>query len=464
MSFTEDRKILTREKRISTLSHYNGTVGALVKEISEGGAGQKIRTFSQSAYDEIICALQAVSSIRDAAVVIHGVIGCSIAGIYFNSRQRLHVYSTNLSERDAVLGSEEKLRDAIIRAAKEQHPKVIFIVQTPVVSINNDDVNSVILELEEELSVKLISIYTDGFKSKCHDNGYDIVLHSLLRYVVDGEAAKNEKDEVLNVISLSENIESLGAVVQIMEELKIKYRILPRLSSIEKIKQAGKAKASVVLNPDEGAYFAEQLEEVYGVKYLSCNAPIGIENTGEFIRKIAGEFGKEAEALEYISKKEAELEKAFFETHLQDKTFFLDMPLCRIPSFMDLIEGLGGTVTGIGVPYADKRNRKILEQLSGKRGELPLIIGKEQPFEKINFLAKNRTDFYLTTEAGTGFAAEQGCIPVNVGVISIFGYEGVRCLIKALRKKRTERQKEDSVYKPMWLKRSGGWFVKQEVK
>lgn len=464
MSFAEDKKVLTREKRISTLSHYNGTVEALAKEISEGEISQKIRTFSQNTCDEIICALQAVSTIRNAAVVIHGVIGCSAAGIHFNSRQRLHIYSTNLSEQDAILGSEEKLRSTIIRAVKEQHPGVIFIVQTPVVSINNDDVNSVILELEEELAVKLISIYTDGFKSKCHDNGYDIVLHSFLRYVVDGEAVKNEKAEVLNIISLSENIESLGSIIQILEDLEIKYRILPRFSSVEKIRQAGNAKASVVLNPDEGAYFAEQLEEVYGVKYLSCDVPAGIENTGKFIRKIAGEFGKEAEAIEYIGKKEAELEEIDSKICLQDKKFFLDMSLFLIPSFMDLIERFGGNVTGIGVPYVDRKNQKILEQLRKKKGGLPIIAGKEQPFEKINFLSKNKTDFYLTTEAGTEFAAEQECIPVNLGGISILGYEGAACLIRTLQKKRTAGKPEHSIYKSVWLKRSGSWFIKQEVK
>ena len=159
---------------------------------------QKIRTFSQISYDEILFAVRAVSKIEQSAIIVHGSIGCSASGIYFNQEKNIHWYSTNLNERDTILGGDEKLRKAVVRACEEQNPEVVFIVGSPVVAINNDDINAIILELEAELNVMIISIYTDGFKTKAPVGGYDIVSHSLLRHIVEREAG--EKEDFIKLI------------------------------------------------------------------------------------------------------------------------------------------------------------------------------------------------------------------------------------------------------------------------
>lgn len=66
MSFLEDRRALTREKRLSSLSHFNGTLEALIDEVSGTDIRQRIRTFSQIHADEIIYAFDVLSKIEDA--------------------------------------------------------------------------------------------------------------------------------------------------------------------------------------------------------------------------------------------------------------------------------------------------------------------------------------------------------------------------------------------------------------
>ena len=307
MSFLDERKALTREKRLSALSHFHGTLEGLIDETSGAEIKQRVRTFSQIHVDETINAFDVLSKIEDAAIIVNGSVGCGNIGLV-NASENFNWYSTNLVERDTILGGDDKLREAVLRANEEQHPKAIFIIGTPVVAINNDDINSVILELEDEIGVPIISIYTDGFKTKTPVTGYDIVTHSLLKYVVDKFV--EEKEDFINIISFSESIEDIEAVTESFKALNINYQVIPRFSSIEDIKAASRARATVVLNPEEGEYLAKELEEVFNVPYIASEAPIGFRGTKKFLLKLATFLNIEDKAIKYVDEIEEELTKS----------------------------------------------------------------------------------------------------------------------------------------------------------
>lgn len=472
MSFIDERKALTREKRISTLSHYDGTLETLADDVKGVEIKQRIRTFSQVSNDEIIYALRVLSKIDNTAIIVHGGAGCAASGIYFNKEKNIHWYTTALNERDTILGGDEKLRKAVIRAYEEQDPEVIFIVGTPVVAINNDDVNSVISELEDELGIKIISIYTDGFKTKAPTTGYDIVLHSLLRYVVDRKQGQNpDKEDFVNVVSLSENKEDIVSVLQILKELDIKYQLLPQYSGIDTIKKAGAAKGTIVLNSDEGAYFAEELEEVFGVPYIRTESAIGIRGTRHFIKTIAKALHIEEKAKEYIEKQEELAEKAARKEPLSGKNVFLDITLSQAVNFTEFIEKLGGKVVGLAVPYVDIKNREYTEKLNTLIKATPIVVANGQLFEKANVLSKKKADIYIGSEGDLSFAAEQGSLPISLSKSAILGYEGVNRFIKQIEKTEAAKEirdrlseKADKLYKDTWLKKNSNWYVKQEVK
>lgn len=465
MSFMEERKVLTREKRVSTLSHFNGTLETLIDETKGEEIKQRIRTFSQVNHDEILLAIQVLSKIEQSAVIVHGVIGCSAAGIYYEQEKSYHWYSTNLNERDTILGGDEKLRRAVLRANEETSPKVIFIVGTPVVAINNDDINSLILELEDELDVKIISIYTDGFKSKAPSTGYDIVAHSLLKYVVDrSKGEENEKEDFINLVTFSENKEDIRAVAAILRDLGISYHVLPQFSDIDTIAAAGQAKATVVLNSDEGAYFAQELEEAFHVPYIMTGAPVGLRGTRKFIIKLGKFLGIEEKAREYIERKEMEVGKEIKKSPLLGKKVFLDTKLSLAVGFVELIEKIGGTVEGLAIPYVDLQNREFLEKLESLKDATSVVIANGQPYEKANVISKKEIDYYIGNEA-VSFAAEQGSIPVSLAHKPLLGYNGIREFVRLIICSSIYKgQAQNSIYKPTWLKKSSNWYVKKEVK
>lgn len=465
MSYLQERKIVTREKRVFSLSHFNGTAEQLAGEI-QGDIRQRQRTFMQVHKDEVIKAVQVLSSIRDIAVIVHGVAGCSAAGLGFFLNGSGGVYSTNLEERDTILGSDEKLRDAVTKAYREKHPAAIFIVSTPVVAINNDDINSVILELEDELNIPIISVYTDGFKTKTAETGSDIVLHGLLKYLVqnsgeDEPASEKTGSPLVNVISVSESKTDVEAVAKLLQAIGVKANVLPRFASVKDIKAARYAVATVVLNADEGLYFAQELESSFSVPFIRTSSPIGGRGTESFIIAVARALGLEEKASEILQKERAVFEKEIVEKPLSGKTVFLEAFASHLAEYTELVANLGGTVEAVAVPSVDTENRAVIQRLAKQHPLLPIIVGTGQQFEKANALSKKHFDYYVSENGQVAFASEHGAIPLSLKGLGHYGYSGASEIAAAFAS--AVSYQSEPVYMQAWLKRSGSWYVKQEV-
>lgn len=463
MSFLDERRALTREKRLSSLSHFHGTLEGLIDETSGSEIRQRIRTFSQIHADETIYAFDVLSEIEDAAIIVNGSIGCSALGVAKAEDEKFSWFSTNLVERDTILGGDDKLREAILRANEEKHPKAIFILGTPVVAINNDDINSVILELEDEIGIPIISIYTDGFKSKTPVTGYDIVTHSLLKHLVDKDV--ETKEDFINVISFSESIEDVASIASIFHELNINFQVLPKFSSIDEIKKASKAKATVVLNPEEGDYLAKELEGVFKVPYIESEAPIGFRGTKNFLLKLGTFLKIEDEVIAFIDEAEAKISEQFVSNILEDKRVFVDASLSKVYGYGRLLTNLGGKVVGFSSPFVDLENRKQLKRLDFLQKSAIAIIGNGQQFEKANELSKNEIDIYFSENIGNSFVTDEGAVVVSTKNRVTYGFEGVDVIISSIRRalRLIGNNNGVSSYKDSFKRRSGNWYVKQEV-
>lgn len=462
-----ERKMITREKRLRTISHYNGTLESLLVDTEGDQLKQRIRTLTQINQDEVTAALYVLTSISQAVVIVHGVIGCAASGLAFYKENANRIYSTNLCERDTILGGEEKLRQAINRAYEETNPKVIFIVGTPVVAINNDDVNSMLYDFED-IDAKIIPINTDGFKTKTFITGYDLVLHSLLQHVVIRKEEKDPSEEFLNVVSVSENRENRAAIAEILDALEIPYQFVPAGQSIDAIERASLAKGTIVLNRDEGAYFAEKLEELYGVPYIRTKPPIGIRGTRHFVRQVAKLYQIEKRAEEYIRGQENEIGRDYAANSFQGKRVFVEASPYEIPRFNTFIQELGGELQGFCVPYVDANDREAFQHLEAVQKNIPVIVAVGQLFEKANVLAKKPVDYYISTFGGTSFVAERGTIPINLKDTAYLGYKGIRQILQSLKRSsllqgRYLPDHSGIAYKESWLKKSSNWYVKKEV-
>ncbi|MBR1390820.1 MAG: nitrogenase component 1 [Lachnospiraceae bacterium] len=467
----KDRYVLSREKRLTTISHYDGTLGGLWDELTGQEIRQRVRTFTQDSYSEIQYALHLLGSIRDTAIVVHGAIGCAASGIYYNVKDDgAYWYSTNLKERDTILGGDNQLREAVLRAQEETGAKAVFVVGTPVIAINNDDVSSILLELEDEIPVPCIFINVDGFKTKAGINGCDVVAHALAKYVVKKAP---EKEDFVNLISMTEKKADVEAAKELLTTVGVRANVVGRFSGIADIQAAGAAKASVVLDSDEGGYFAELLEEGYGVEYIQTDAPIGIRGTRHFLEKLAG--GLKDEALterigDYFDREQEKLKRYTGRKRLDGRRVFLHTTVSRAKVYARLIVELGGEVAGIAVPYIDPEIKEKLAALAKEQPELPIVVAGGQPYELANIVRRVEPYFYLSDRGEFAFLDGTDVIPLPLSGISTVGYDGVAALANRIEKllKGLERAagygSEPTIYKETWLKRSSNWYVKQEVR
>lgn len=478
MGLLEEKKIISREKRASTITAYQGINKVLQEDLSVTEIRQRIRTFSQGNKDEIIHALALLSRIREAPVIIHGAIGCSAAELYFYKEVSEGTwYSTDLNERDTIMGGDDKLRKTIEQVYYKYRPKVIFVVSTPVVAINNDDINSIILELEEELDTKIISVYTDGFKTKAGINGIDIVLHSLAKYIGENSGFPGEDEEetgvknagdFINLISITENENGLKEITRLLQKLQINYNVIPQFAAINDIDKARFAKASIAIVYEEADVLLLGLHEKFQVPIINSSVPIGLRGTGEWLLELGKAIGIQDRVKKLISSEEERVKKYISKKPLARKKVFIDLEASAAVGLAAFIEELGGEVSGISISHVDSLNKDKLKALPK---EVFIAVGDGQPFELANILNKNKPDFYIGGSEHVGLAASLGILPISVENKILYGYEGAVQLTRAILKleKRTGfadylAENTKLPYKEPWLKKSTNWYIKQEVK
>lgn len=470
MSLLARKKPQIRENRLNTLGAYLGDSDSLLNDIEKNDVKQRIRTFSQTTFDDIIYVLQAINSIKDSVVIVHGPVGCSAAQLHFFSKGESSPWIvTNLNQKDSIMGGDEKLRKAVLTAYSRHKPKVIFIVATPVVAINNDDIQAVVIELKEELGIDIIPIYSDGFKSKNSITGYDLALHALAKYLVDGEE-DHEKLDFVNLISISENAEDLKELVDLLGSLGVKVNLLSRFANPESIKSASKAKFSVNINKDYGDYLGKALYEKYNIPFIETSLPVGIKGTTEWLKEITSKTETKKETEDFVNKVVSELREYIEKNKLNGVKVYINLPTSLAFGVAELIKEFEGEVVGVTVGHIDDLHRKELENIS-KNSSFKIHVANGQTFEEVNIIKKLKPDLYIGGLGQTAWIAKLGVPVVSVDSTAILGFNGVTKLMhkinKALKNKAFVRYLDkatSSIYEESWIKKSANWYIKQEVK
>ena len=474
MDFYKHKTSQIREKRLGTISAYYGNAETILNEINSGNINQRIRTFSQDIFSDIQYAVQLLSTIRDIAIVVHGPAGCSLARFNFDLSydDSVKVAVTNLNERDSIMGSEVKLKDAIKQVYSNYSPKLIFIVTTPVVAINNDDVDSVADEFKADNNINVIPLYTDGFRSKTGISGYDAALHAIIKNLLPKKLNSTiTKGNFINLLSISENINDIKELIRLLNSIGLPVNILPRFSSIENFTKSPDALVSVTINPDESNYLGGAISEKYGIPLLQPPLPLGIKKTSEWINQIAKVFNLEEAAGKVIIEEVSLLEK-FLENHkYTGKKIFINLPPAYAFEIIEFLEDLGFETVAVKVPYLDKTHIHYLEKFASEKSELPILVGEGQSFEDVNAILKTKPDLYICLSADSDNAIKEGVPVIDIGSIPVLGYKGVYNLIENIERKLTNlsfvsylSDSKSNVYADSWLQKKPNWYIKQEVK
>jgi nitrogenase molybdenum-iron protein alpha/beta subunit len=444
----------------------------LLQEFESGEVEQRIRTFSQSAPDDVFVALELLAGIRDIGIIVHGPRGCaaSLLQTTFNEAGAGGRWVvTNLSQRETIMGADTKLR-AVVAAFHQRHRiKAIVVVATPTVAINNDDIQSVIEELSDELGTIIVPVFTSGFTSKAGVHGHDVALHSLVKRLLRNRP--ESRGDGINLLSVADSEEDRAEAERLVSALGLEVQTLPRGATLESLVRAGEAKLSVPLNFDTTSYLGEAIESITGVPFLRAPRPIGLPATKRWLARIGEATGKETQAQELHALEAAALGSVLEASPLRGKRVYVSLEPATALGVLELAQELGGEIAGLSVTHLDRAHVEALREFQNNAPALSIHVGHEQGFEELNLIRRSKPDLYIGSGAQLVQVARTGIPSVHLGRIPIVGYQGVRAFARALSNALRNPAflaglaiGTPGAFQPNWFQRSPNWHIKMEVK
>lgn len=468
----EPKGIPIQERRIGAIGAYWGPVQPLIEAITKKQAAQRIRTFCQTKWDEITSALQLLHQITDAAVVVHGAKGCSSVKHFLNAFYGSggSLISSNLNENDSIMGSDIKLSEAIRRAHRYYNPNIIFVVTTPIVAINSDDVQSVTVKLSNELGIPVVPVFADGFKSKIGANGYDIALHALASYLIPPARRTNHKQ--VNIVSTTEHLVDIEYLFNLVSSIGLEPNIFPQFGNLNNLKKSAEALVSIGLR-SESRIIGEYLESEQGVHFVQPIPPIGIKATSSWLTFIGDLYGHQSEASLLVRLKTteccAEIER--LSSKLSGLKVYISGAAVIALSLANLVEEFGARVIGLSLFDLDQNTAKLVEEnYNNNKWNFNLHVGEGQIFEQVNIVSRIKPDIYLGGLGQAAPIARLGIPAVCYSSMSLYGYIAATKLVKKLILATQNKSLVNrlafygSPYTDSWLQKSPNWYIKQEVR
>jgi nitrogenase molybdenum-iron protein alpha chain len=452
----------TREKRLQATAACYIAPDALAGESAGEPLARRIRTFSQDAPGDVHYALKVIASMCDVATVVHGADGCA-------TFPGANCTVTHLSERDSIMGGDAVLREAVRQAHGLYCPDVIFIVSTPLVAVNNDDIEAVAEALKDELDIPVVPVYTDGFRSGTGVTGYDALAHAILKHVPLSRSKGHPAG--VNLLSVSENKADRKEVRRLLLALGLSVNVFPQGASPDSIRRLPDAAFSLSIAPGGADYPGTALKERFGIPFVKPPIPVGIAGTEAWLTEIGRHAGVQEEAGKLIDCEKKAIAGFLSSRRPGRRRIFLNLPPAMAFGVCDVLHELEHEVAGLKTAYLDISHLPQLEKFRREHPGCCLSVGDGQVFEEENILRELRPDLYIGWDGDFSAAIRNGIPALNLARVPVLGFSGVACLARkidrtlncpafAQRLARIETQ----TCTGQWLKRRPDWYIKQEVK
>ncbi|HEX9059226.1 MAG TPA: nitrogenase component 1 [Clostridia bacterium] len=302
----KDSTCPNREQRAGGVNVYYGKASQIVKDAREGKLRNCERKFQQSSGCVLNFYLAVrVTTIRDAVVIFHAPVGCSSSALSYRELYRgipvelgrpaqydLKWMTTNITEKDAIYGATEKLKNTIAEAERRYSPKAIFVLTSCTSGIIGEDIEGAVSEIQPEISAKIVPIHCEGVRSRLVQTGYDAFWHAVLKYLV--KKPEKKQYDLVNVASmLSYTWQDRLEIKRLLGKMGLRVNFIPEFATVEQFEELGEAAVTAPLCPTYTDYLSRGLNQEYGVPFFLYPSPMGIQNTDEWLRQIAKHTGKE---------------------------------------------------------------------------------------------------------------------------------------------------------------------------
>ena len=244
----------------------------------------------------VYCGARVVlNPVTDAIHLVHGPIGCAsytwdIRGSLSSGSQLYrNSLSTDLKEQDVIFGGERKLARAIDELVEKYPSKVVFVYSTCIVGVIGDDLEAICKAAAQRNGIEVIPVQSSGFIGN-KAAGYRAACDALLRLIQPALPLKRT-ERTLNYLGDFNLAGEVWIIRNYLKQMGVDMNVaFTGDSGFEKIKKATSASLNIIQCAGSMIYLAEQMRELYGLPYLNVSF-LGLEDTGNSLRKIAAHFG-----------------------------------------------------------------------------------------------------------------------------------------------------------------------------
>ena len=380
--------------------------------------------------------------IADALHLVHGPIGCAaytwdIRGA-LSSGPELHRIScsTDLRERDVILGGEPRLEAAARRLVQQHEPRAVFVYATCIAGVIGDDVEAVCRTLEAEFGIPVIPVLAEGFRGTKRD-GYNAATRALLSLIGRGDVSAIPPASI-NLMGDFNVAGESWIIKRYFERMGVEVvSVLTGDGRVEEIKRAHGARLNVVQCAGSMTPLAKAMEAEYGIPYVRVSF-FGIEDTSDALYTTA-KLMDNPEILErtkQLVREEAARvlpELRDLKRHLKGKRAalyvggaFKAFSLVRALRQLGISVRVAGTQTGSVEEY---------EELQSVCDDDTIIVDDTNPVELSQFLVEEDVDVFIggvkerpvAYKLGIGF-----CDHNHERKIPLAGFEGAVALAREL--------------------------------
>ncbi|MBQ1802728.1 MAG: nitrogenase [Lachnobacterium sp.] len=467
--------LATRENRIGSITGYVGTLKDLASKSECGTLKGCSRCFSQSSTCLSMCGLSQLAGIRDVAIIHHGPAGCSVtsAGSYYMSKvmsKKRNVTSntvyvgTDMNENDTIFGSTRVLKDVILKVNERYSPKAIFVSSSCATGIIGEDIDSIVDEVKEEISVPIVAVHCEGFKSRIWATGFDISDHAVLQAIVQPprENAKTNKIAFKNFFESAR-----PEIIEMFKKFDLDPIFLYCNSTVEELSHLSECIATTCICGTLGNYLGNALEEKYNVPYVRSINQCGIKGFETWLREI-GKVTNRSEVIEEYIKEQREIYLPQIEEvkkELQGLTAVLGMGPGYTFEVTRVLNELGIKVVWALAWHYDKKYENgdvppSMKYLLDNDIDFETSVADQQNYEVMNILNKYQPDMYLSRHPGsTVWAIKNGTPAVFVAdEYTMFGYKHTLEFAKSILDATRNRNFEQNLAKRSKLPYTKWWY------
>ncbi|WP_081579851.1 nitrogenase component 1 [Methanomassiliicoccus luminyensis] len=347
--------------------------------------------------------LRIVSNFKNCVYLINGPSGCAFfcrnSVLLLNGYTHMpysvnlpRIFTTNLTDKDVVFGSTDRLEEDVLEIDVKYNPDAIFIFNCCVSEIIGMYIEDLEKKLEKITKAKIIAVPSAGFKGD-HKIGMKVANKKIFEKVV-----KRPTMKVPYSVNILGDADRFGHTTKELRSFLDENNIsiitsIPGDVDMKSVSESSEASLNIIVCGTAGYGMAKLYLEEYGVPFVGGQSSVfGINHTFELYKAILDHFGKSLDDLEQRRQTAFDNIRRF-RTELSDKKAFIIAGARRSFGYAALLKELGMSVEYIFT----ESNDCVLREEDALRMISKQIIYDEWDEELRNRIRMKRPDLVLST-------------------------------------------------------------------